>query len=579
MKTTRFAVLLLLLSLTIQAAVERLSWGIQGPQRAFRGSSIWILVTSRFFHAYPASFDTANGKVVAVGNNFAVGNVIFFIPENDSVLPATLNPSLAYSVCEKSGDSFRVALTLVGSCDESVRVKFVDRGTGTIKVGKSADDAVDHVFLQNPVLPSGVTIGAVLCDGAAACFQTNGVPWAYGGQQQYWVRLDVSNSAALGPGTVQFTFRCKEGRCPEKNISTPLTIQNLTPLPVNHPTSFPAIPDKSVWESKMLTLAAKWCPDKANGTINPAPFPGGSALSFGSAGENQVWYYDGAWAYYQIADYTNDEAWNRCGNSISDFYRDAILAVDGRFSAYHRWFVDGLRRSCANCDQRGRLAIERVWDNNGTSIVSGSLVDAGMRETAYALETAIAVARIRGAAQFGGISDPTLKARVQRTADQLLGLLMVYTDDNYTYFQSFMAGLGMRAAIEWYEFSEDKRVPVIVKGLIDMMNAEMWNKNPSFPNEMSWMRGAAVSGAGVGGPKCAYNCLPHPSAELHMLFVPAWAWLWWMTGDPTYRTIGDAMWKTAVARDISYSGKIFSQSYRWSFDYVAWREGKRPNRP
>jgi hypothetical protein len=579
MKASRLTALLLFLALTTEAAIERHSWGIQGPQRAFRGSSIWIMVTSRFFHAYPASFDTANGRVIAEGNDFAVGEAVFFFPENGSVLPSTLDSSLSYSVCEKSDDSVRVALRLVGTCGEHVRVKFVDKGTGTIKVGKITNDAVDHVFLQSPVLPAGVTIGAVLCNGAVPCFQTNGVPWAYGGGQLYWVRLDVSNNAALGPGKVQFTFRCKEGRCPESNITAPLTIQNLTPLPVNHPTSFPAIPDKSVWESKMLTLAAKWCPNKSAGAINPSPFPAKSGLSFGSAGENQIWYYDGAWAYYQIADYTNDEGWSRCGDTIANFYREAILAVDGRFSTYHRWFTDGLRRSSINSDQKGKLAIERVWDNNGTSIVSGSLTDAGMRETAYALETAIAAARVRGATRFSGIADAAMKARVQRTADQLLGLLMVYTDDNYTYFQSFMAGLGMRAAIEWYEFSEDKRVPVIVKGLVDMMNAEMWNKNPSFPNEMSWMRGAAVPGAGAGGPRCAYNCFPYPSAELHMLFVPAWAWLWWMTGDPTYQTIGDAMWKAALKRDIGYSGKIFSQSFRWSFDYVAWREGKKPDRP
>ncbi len=579
MKASRLTALLLFLALSTEAAIERHSWGIQGPRRGFRGSSIWIQVTSRFFHVYPASFDTATNRISAAGNDLALNSGLFFFADEDAVLPTTLNRSLSYTVCEKEGDAIRVALSLLGSCSENSRVKFVDRGSGTIKVGKTVREAVDHVFLQNPVLPAGVTIGAVLCNGTTPCFQTNGVPWSYGGGQLFWVRLDISKTAALGPGTVQFTFHCKEGRCPDKSIAAPLTVLNVTPLPVRHPKEFPAIPDKSVWESKMSALAKKWCPDKSAGVINPSPFPAGSKLSFGAAGENQVWYYDGAWAYYQIADYTKDESWNRCGDSIANFYSDAILAVDGRFSLYHRWFNDGLRRSAAKRDQLGRAAIERVWDKNGISFTSGGLTDTGMRETAYALETAIAAARVRGATRFSGISDAGLKARVQRAADQLLGLLMIYTDDNYTYFQSFMAGLGMRAAIEWYEFSEDQRIPLIVKGLVDMMNAEMWNKNPSAPNEMSWMRGAAVPGAEPGGPTCAYNCFPHPAAELHMLFVPAWAWLWWMTGDSTYQTIGDAMWKAALTHDIGYSGKIFSQSFRWSFDYVAWREGKAPNRP
>jgi hypothetical protein len=142
-----------------------------------------------------------------------------------------------------------------------------------------------------------------------------------------------------------------------------------------------------------------------------------------------------------------------------------------------------------------------------------------------------------------------------------------------------MAGLGMRAALEWYEFSGDERMPVAVKDLVDLMGSEMYGRDPANPNEVSWMRGLPAPGSASQGPTCGYNCSPYVAAELHALFVPAWAFVWNRTGIDSYREQGDAMWSTIWTRNLSYSGKIFAQSFRWSFDYVSWREGKEANRP
>ena len=572
MKTIKLVLCALFIVLASSAGVERRSWGIDGAHRGYRGSSVWIQPTSHFFHTYPATFNSSTDEITAVGNNLSVGSVVRFFPAAGAALPMVLNPELPYTVCSKNGDNIRVALALLGSC--SSLVDFGDTGAGTIYLGTKVRSAthVDHVYLDNPVLPEGVTIGRCLAGGTADCFAKHGTYWSYGGEQALWIRLDISPDAALGPSLLSFTFHCRTGACMDEVLSTTFTIEELKPLPVKQPISFPPVESKSAWEAQMAARAAQWCPDKKNGTINWAPL---NAFSFGAIGENQVWYYDAAWAFHQIADYTGDAQWRKCAETISKEYADALVNANGSFSAFHRYFPDGLLKYCESCQRRGELAASLVWAHNAL----GGISNVAIRETAYALEAGIALAKTKNFRSFRRIRDPALRDRIQQKADLLWGTLVVYKDNPNAYFQSFMAGLGMRAAIEWYEFSGDERMPLVVKDLVDLMGSEMYGNDPMHPNEVSWMRGLRAPGSGDQGPACGYNCSPYPAAELHALFVPAWAFVWSRTGIDSYRVQGDAMWSTIWTHDLSYSGKIFSQTFRWSFDYVAWREGRQPVRP
>ena len=572
MKDMKLILSMLVVALAAHAAVERHSWGIDGAHRGYRGSSVWIQPTSNFFHTYTATFDSYTDQIMVPGNNFAVGNRVRFFPAAGSALPLVLNPELPYTVCTKSGDEIRISLTLLADC--RMLVDFGDTGAGLIFIGAHVSSATnaDHVYLNDTVLPEGVTIGACLAGGTANCFARNGTFWSYGGEQALWIRLDISPTAALGPTTLSFTLHCQKWVCPDEVLSTIFTVEELTPIPMTPPTDFPAVPGKAKWESQMLARAAQWCPDKANGTVNWAPLP---AFTFGAAGETQVWYYDAAWAFHQIADYTDDAEWRNCAKTISREYTRALIATRGSFAAFHRYFSDGLVRYCQGCDRRGTNAASLVWAHNALGGISNSAI----RETSYALEAGISVAKTKGWRKFQVIEDVRLKNRIQQKADLLWGILAVYKDNQHAYFQSFMAGLGMRAALEWYEFSGDERMPVAVKDLVDLMGSEMYGKDPANPNEVSWMRGIAAPGSATQGPTCGYNCSPHAAAELHALFVPAWAFVWYRTGIDSYREQGDAMWSTIWTRNLSYSGKIFAQSFRWSFDYVSWREGKETNRP
>jgi hypothetical protein len=68
-----------------------------------------------------------------------------------------------------------------------------------------------------------------------------------------------------------------------------------------------------------------------------------------------------------------------------------------------------------------------------------------------------------------------------------------------------------------------------------------------------------------------------------MLIAPAYAWLYKKTGASAYQREGDAIWDAGVmvdARDTmgwsGNGGKQFSQTYRWSFDYVKYRSAPVP---
>jgi hypothetical protein len=54
-----------------------------------------------------------------------------------------------------------------------------------------------------------------------------------------------------------------------------------------------------------------------------------------------------------------------------------------------------------------------------------------------------------------------------------------------------------------------------------------------------------------------------------------YAWLFQYTGDQIYQIEGDRIFNSGVednpGNGIGWSGKNFSQQYRWSFDFVKWR--------
>ena len=69
-----------------------------------------------------------------------------------------------------------------------------------------------------------------------------------------------------------------------------------------------------------------------------------------------------------------------------------------------------------------------------------------------------------------------------------------------------------------------------------------------------------------------------PAPDLNLIIAPAYAWMYYMTGDTKYRDWGDQIFAGGVtnAQNWLYLGKQFDQNYWWSPAYVTWRKAAQP---
>jgi hypothetical protein len=60
---------------------------------------------------------------------------------------------------------------------------------------------------------------------------------------------------------------------------------------------------------------------------------------------------------------------------------------------------------------------------------------------------------------------------------------------------------------------------------------------------------------------------------LNLLIAPLYGWVSLMTGEEKYRRWGDQIFQGGVWSAQLTGPKQFNQNYRWSFQYLARREG------
>jgi hypothetical protein len=310
----------------------------------------------------------------------------------------------------------------------------------------------------------------------------------------------------------------------------------------------PPIPELATWEATMKGEGTLRCNrDEINAAIGPD----------GVVTEANVWYYDGARVYEQIARYTGnndpdnpDWDWYLCAGYSNDAYRGWVLAVTdgvnwpvGALSGW-RVFPHGLLRDyrlTGNPDSREavrRLAHYSAWADAG----GGESCDVS-RETAFILQAYLAQEDI------GEPRNPLLATAVNYAIGHLDGWFLT---KSCTYMQPFMVGLTMAALIEYWERTADPRIP----SKIEMAADALWNR--------AWVSSAEGF---------FYDTLPPRRAEpgLNMLIAPAYAWLWQLTGTQRHLDRGDAAFAGGARTPNIFSGKQVSQTYRWSFDFVKWR--------
>jgi hypothetical protein len=403
-----------------------------------------------------------------------------------------------------------------------------------------------HVYLKETAgLPLGMTphliCGLVNHGGADesgdhSIDQSNGLPYCYVNPRQYTtdveVRLRASEDTPPGAYAVDLTFLSKGV---PKIVHWAFSVlpppgppdkQAIGSLP-------PPIPNLKVWEDTMTYLGRKWC--------NPT-----EAMAWGY--EPQIWYYDGGRTYLQLADYTRDPAtWYPCANNILNQYRDRIIARNGYYEGW-RVFPHGLAmKYWRSGDAASRQALVLLSNGSAYAPSGGMIPAAGMRETAYIIETYVK------AEQVGEPRNQYLA----RAIDLALGQFdQIFVSDPTGHNQIGFDGLLAEALIQYYELTQDPRVPAAIKTMLDWI----W-ENAYDPVTHAF----------------AYNSLLVPPEYVNQqsnLIIPAYAWYWQLTGDPLYLQRGDDLFAHALDTDISYSGKIFNQNYRWSFDYVRWRSGE-----
>jgi hypothetical protein len=300
----------------------------------------------------------------------------------------------------------------------------------------------------------------------------------------------------------------------------------------------PPIPGLKKWEDTMLFLAAKYC--------NP-----NEVMSFGY--ESQVWYYDGGRVFFQIADYTKDpDRWNPCALNIIKQYRDYVISAGGSVTGW-RVFPHGLAmnywRSGDDLSRQAAVLLTTgsPYAQSGGNVVSTILGDMGIRETAYIINAYVT------AEQLGQPRSPYLA----RAVDFALGHFdQLFVSKPWRFDQIFFDGIMAEALINYYELTGDPRIPPAIRSMLDWL----WD-NAYSPKKHA----------------LAYNPLRVPPSYTTVqsnLVIPAFAWYWQLTGNDTYRVRGDDLFEHALDEDISYSGKIFSQNYKWSFDYVRRRSSR-----
>lgn len=380
-----------------------------------------------------------------------------------------------------------------------------------------------YIDLENP--PTGVTIS--FPDMEKTCCGDH--LYSFG---QTLLKIDVAQNVPAG----EYLLKVKAtSENLVKYFDYPITVQ-ATPSALPKVSSVVTSPMavQSQWESNMTQWAAYHCADnkiEQNGTW-----------------EGSVWYYDGTRVMYQIADYTKDPSWNTCAKRILNVYRTYVINANGGIGRW-RFFPHGLYEDFKRTgDEDSRKAALMLNNNNVGAWLLGELVDQGLsRETAYGLNTTLI-------AQELGVDQGEMPRRLANLA---LGHLdQWFVKKNASYRRPFMVGLTMEALINYYEKTKDPRVPPAIKNAVDTLWAEDWvpaAKGFRYTNVQTETGGT------------------DPAADLNMLIAPAYAWVYQQTGDQKYIAWGDQIMQGGVEGAWLGGGKQYSQSYRWSFAYVKWR--------
>jgi hypothetical protein len=385
---------------------------------------------------------------------------------------------------------------------------------------------------------------------------------------------------------------------------------NFTVLPTasftaTPPTTFPAIPGRTTWETNMVNFngpagsdnADFWCTNVTDTnpwwSLDNGNFSGYMDIPAGWYFE--AWNYDGGRVYQQVLDYdayhqmqyksTDPDEWHRCTELAMEPYKDTVIGTNGGFAQEPNQFPFGMAMYYMRTgDTTYQDAVNLLAFNPGYYYwYSGSVYAESVRVSAYMMDD-------RLANEIIGAQRDT--AFTLRAVDVMLG----YLDQSYNLSLSnpnqqeynihpFMVGLAMEALITYYELdlaegnTPDARIPLEIKKVLD------WWQSTQYVASTHTLAYGAYD-VPPRNPQLVSGTL-YQATELNDLVATAYAWYWYKTGNNTYLTEGDDLfsnvWDSAGGQTgggdsgWTWSVKEYNQVYKWSFDYVRWRSGANPD--
>jgi hypothetical protein len=265
--------------------------------------------------------------------------------------------------------------------------------------------------------------------------------------------------------------------------------------------------------------------------------------------EGGFWYYDGTRASYQIADATGDARMIECAKKVDAVYRPYVITANGAIPAW-RVFPHGLLQTYKRTgDTTAKDAVLALYRNSGFSrpTLNPSVTTEQSREVAFAISTHIA------ARALGESESPEYK----RLVDVAFGYFeQWFVSKQGAIPQPIFVGLLSEALIEHYEATADPRVPHALKLAADGLM-------PQFDPAKGAIAYVEYS---VNPPTSSYP------ADLNMLVAPLYGWVYRQTGDERYRERGDALLVGSVKGAWLDGGKQFTQTYRWGWKYLEYRQ-------
>lgn len=268
--------------------------------------------------------------------------------------------------------------------------------------------------------------------------------------------------------------------------------------------------------------------------------------------EGNVWYYDGVRVYYQIADYTGDSRFLECAQRVRDLYASYVIPNRGRIPGW-RVFPQGMaihfRRTG---ESSSRQAVSDLANNSVFANVGGGESFELSRETAYLINAYITES------QLGGATNPLLGQSVNFAQGHLRQWLTTAP-----YVKPFMVALTAEALIGYASSSGDNSV------LSDLPAMVRWLRQNAWSEERQAFQYIVCRDRNSSSECSSSEAVPQ--VDLNLLIVPMFGYVALTSGDKELAAFADKVFNAGVSGAFLSGGKQFSQSYRWSFDYLRWR--------